>query len=107
MTSTSTSSQHLRRRLTRFAVQRIDRHAPPRVTRVRRLDHVVLEVGAEAVLRPEERRDFHVRVIAEAIRRVSQAAVDRRRVADDADAAAGDEGVVGLKQAIDPEFHGC
>ena len=46
--------QHLRRRLAGFAVQRVDRHSARRVVRVTGLDHVVLHVGAIAVLRAED-----------------------------------------------------
>ena len=38
------AAQHLGRRLARLAVERVDRHPPPRVADVRRLDHVVLHV---------------------------------------------------------------
>ena len=50
------AGEHLRRRLARFAVERIHGHAPDLVLSVPRFDHVVLDVGSEAVLRPEERR---------------------------------------------------
>ena len=48
--------QHLGGGLAGLAVERVDRHAPPRIRRVRRLDHVVLEIGAEPVLGAEEGR---------------------------------------------------
>ena len=47
--------QHLRRRLARLAVERIHRHAAHLVVRVPRLDHVVLHIRAEPVLRAEDR----------------------------------------------------
>ena len=50
-------AQHVGGRLPRLAIQGIDRHAPPRVVAVRRFHHVVLHVGAETVLRAENRRD--------------------------------------------------
>jgi hypothetical protein len=54
--------EHLSRRLARFAVQGVDRQAPAGVLRVRALDHVVLQVGAEPVLRPEDRGERDVRI---------------------------------------------
>ena len=48
--------QHRRRRLARLAVERVDGHAPELVARVRRFDHVLLDVGSESVLRAEDRR---------------------------------------------------
>ena len=49
--------QHLRRRLSGIAVERIKRHAPFASVElsVRRLDHVVLDIRSKAVLGPEQR----------------------------------------------------
>ena len=57
-----------------------------RVLRVRRLDHVVLQVRVEPVLRTEERREGEVRAGREQVRGVTQFGVDRRGIADEADA---------------------
>ena len=93
-------------RLARLAVERVHRHAPLRVLRVRRLDHVLLQVGAEAVLRAEQRRQRPV-ARREAIGGVDDAAVDRGRVADEADALAGDELAIGaVEQPFEAEAHG-
>ena len=46
--------EHLLGRLARLAIEREDRHVAAPVLGVRRLDHVVLQVGAVAVLRPED-----------------------------------------------------
>ena len=76
--------QHLRRRLARLAVQRVDADLPPRVGRVRGLDHVFLHVRPEAVLRPEQRANRHAGGFS-AIDHMPELAVDRRGVADEAD----------------------
>jgi hypothetical protein len=73
---------------------------------VRRLDHVVLNVGSEAVLRAEECEHLHVRIAADAIGSMTQRAVDRRGIADNADPAAGYQRAIGFKQAINAEFYG-
>jgi hypothetical protein len=52
--------QHGGRRLACLAVERIDRHASQVVARVRRLDHVLLEIRPEAVLRPENRAQYRI-----------------------------------------------
>jgi len=52
---------------------------------VRRLDHVVLEVGAKAVLRAEDRAELETGRRGEAIDDMREIAVDRGRVGEDAD----------------------
>ena len=91
MTSSVDVAQHLRGRLARLAVERVDRHAAHLVARVPGLDHVFLHVGPEAVLRAEDGgqpASVPGRRRGQAVGDVAQLAVDRRRVADDADAAA-------------------
>ena len=86
-------AQHLGRRLARLAVQRVDRHAADLVVRVPRLDHVVLHVRPEPVLRAEN--GGQLRAAGAAASRSAtwrELAIDRRRVADDADAAAVERG---------------
>ena len=73
-------------RLARLAVERVDGHVAPAVAAVRRLDHVVLEIGSEAVLRAEERRQRDVGIVAQAVGGVLEAGVHRRRIAHQADA---------------------
>ena len=53
MTSVSIS-RSISSGLARFAVKRIHRHPPRLIALVRRLDHVVLDIGPEPVLRPED-----------------------------------------------------
>ena len=93
--------EHVGRRLTRVAVEREHRHLAQAVLAVRGLDHVVLQVRAEAMLRPEERRQRDVRIRMQPIGGVRQAAVDRGRVADQTDAAAGNQTSIDGEQAID------
>ena len=76
-------AQHLGRRLARFAVEGVDRHPPYRVGRVRRLDHVVLQVRAEPVLRAEQRGQRHPRRAEDEIGGVRERRVHRGRVADE------------------------
>ena len=53
------------------------------------------------MLRPEERRQRDVRILMQPVGGVRQAAVDRGRVADQADAAAGNQRPIDGEQAID------
>ena len=76
------------------------RHLPPRVAIVRRFDHVVLEVRAEAVLRPEQRRQRHLRVVPETICGVPELRVDRRRIAHETDAASRHQGAFGVEELV-------
>jgi hypothetical protein len=62
------------------------------------LDHVVLHVGPEAVLRPEDGRQRDVRMLGESGRDVAERGVDRCRIADDPNPAAAEP--VGGKQSI-------
>ena len=99
-------AQHVGAGLARFAVERIDRHPPPAVARMGRLDHVVLHVGAKPVLRAEERRHGDVRIIGQPIGRMPEIAVDGRGVAHDPDAAPGNERAVDVEESIDSEGEG-
>jgi hypothetical protein len=56
MTSRSRPFEHLSRWLARLAVERVDRNAAYLVVRMPRLDHVVLDVRSEPVLRAEDGR---------------------------------------------------
>ena len=80
--------QHLRGRLARLAVEREDRHVAARILRVRRLDHVVLQVRAEAVLRTEDRGERPVRRGGEPIDDMAEVTVDRGGIGEHADAQA-------------------
>jgi hypothetical protein len=59
--------QHLGGGLAGLAVERVDRHATHGVDGVRRLDHVVLQVRPEAVLRAEDRRQGDAVGLADAV----------------------------------------
>ena len=86
--------EHVGGRLARVAVEREHRNAPTAILGVRRLDHVVLQVRPEPVLRPEERGQRDVRVVVQPVGGVREAAVDRCRVADEPDAAAGNQAAI-------------
>jgi hypothetical protein len=68
-------AQHVGHRLPRVAVKRVHRHVTPRILCVRRFNHVVLKIGAEPVLRAEERGDLDVWIADEPISRVTEQAV--------------------------------
>ena len=70
------ASKHLRGRFARFAVERVHRQLTPRIARVRRLDHVVLQIRSQAMLRTEERGDGDVGILDKAVGRVPEGAVD-------------------------------
>ena len=55
---------------------------------MRRLDHVVLQIRAKAVLRPENRGERQPAIFGEDVRAVAEAAVHRGGIADEADPAA-------------------
>ena len=96
--------EHLLCRLARLAVQREDRHVAPRILAVRRLDHVVLEVRAESVLRPEDGGQRPVGRCGQAIDNVLEIAVDRGVIGEHADAQALQ--ARGGEQPICAEQHG-
>jgi hypothetical protein len=108
-------AKHVRGRLSGFAVERVHRHAAQRVTRVPGLDHVFLYVGPEAVLRAEnggQPRGALRRRRGQAVGDVAQFAVNRRRVAHDADAAAvqttrSQEAVGSKRDPHGPDYRGC
>ena len=100
------AGEHLAGRFPGFAVERVDGHMPHVVAGVGRFDHVLLEVGAEAVLRPEDGREARVAAGADAVGSVHQAVIDRRRVADHPDALAR-ESAGRAEQAFRPKLNSC
>ena len=95
------SLKHFWRRLACIAIQRIDRHPPRRIVPVRRFDHVVLHVGAKAVLRAENRGQLHARFLSQPVNDMAERVVDRGMVADNANA--GTPQMVGAEQYIRTE----
>ena len=75
------------------------------VLRVARLDHVVLHVRPEPVLRPEDRRERDARFGADPVEDVPEAGIDRRRVADHADPAAAQRPGIEETFAPKPDSH--
>jgi hypothetical protein len=74
---------------------------------VRRLDHVFLQIGSEAVLRAEDRRQLPVTAGRESIGGVAESGVNRGRIADDPDALAGNQAAIGsVEEAFDSKSHG-
>ena len=84
--------EHLLGRLARLAVEREDRHVAAVIFGVWRLDHVVLQVRAIAVLRPEDRGELEAIGAAQSIGHVAEVMVDGGRVGEDADAKAVEAG---------------
>jgi hypothetical protein len=79
-------SKHLGCRLPRLAVERVHGHPPGRILAMGRLDHVVLDVRSEAVLRSEDGAQRDAVGPGKPVDHVTERAVNRRVVADDADA---------------------
>jgi hypothetical protein len=100
---------HRGRRPADRAVETEDRHAVLRIGEVGRLDHVVLLVAAQPVLRPEGRGEADVAGGGERVERMHELARDRGRVGDQTDAPAGEalseRGI--FEQAVDAEAHGA
>ena len=75
------------------------RHLAAAVAAARRLDHVVLQI--EGPCCGWKSAASVVRIREQPIGAVREVRIDRRRVADEADAAAGDQPAVGGEQTID------
>ena len=93
--------EHVCGRLARVAIEREDGHTPAAIRGVRRLDHVVLEIRPEAMLRPEERRERHVGVVVQPVGAVGQPRIHRRRIAHESDAPARNQPAVDAQQTLD------
>ena len=96
--------QHLRRRLARLAVERIDRHAP-HARRARARVSIMLSCTSDRnpCCGPKMAASLAVGRAAQPIGDVPELAVDRRRIADDADAAAVEP--TGRQQPVGSERH--
>jgi len=95
--------QHLRGRLARLAVERVDRDPASAIVTVRRLDHVVLDVGSKPVLRAEQRHESYALDIPQPIGGVLEARIYRGGIRDQPDPLAGDEPEVLLEESVDAE----
>ena len=91
-----------------LAVEAEHRNAVHRIVEVRRLDHVVLLVAAQAVLRAEGGGELDVAARGQRIERMGQVCGDRGRMRQQRDALALERRAQGGfgEQAIDAEFHG-
>ena len=101
--------QHRFRRLAHFAIQAEHRDAMHRIVEVLRLDHVVLLVAAQAMLRTEGGRDLDIAAGGQRIERMRQVGRDRSGMREQGDAPAvkrRSQSGFGDK-AVDAEFHGC
>ena len=104
---TSHVGHHLPGRAAHFAVQAEDRDLVDRIDIILGLDHIVLLVAAQAVLRPERRGQLDVAKRGERVEAVRQVARHRRGMGQQRDALAGERRAkrgVG-KQPFDAEFH--
>src|SRR5207302_123264 len=82
----------------------VDRLACPLVNGVRRLDHVVLNVAANTVLRAEERRQLKFIASSEHVRRMGKTFREHRRlITDEADALAAYRVGPIIQDALDTE----
>ena len=77
--------EHFRCWFSRFAVERVDRHPPQLVVRVRRFDHVFLEIRSEPMLRTKDGRQGGAVIRRDPVGRVDKLVIDRGWVADHAD----------------------
>ena len=80
--------EHLGGRLARLAVERVDGDLPPAVRGVRRLDHVVLQVRMEPVLRPEDGAKRHAVRASHPFDDVAETVIDGGGIGHHADAPA-------------------
>ena len=100
---------HRIRRLAHVAIEAEDRDAMHRIVEVRRLDHVVLLVAAQAMLRTEGSADLHVAACGQRIQRVRQVFRDGSGMREQRHAPAAErraQSGFGDK-SIDAKLHGC
>ena len=98
---------HRIRRLAHLAIQTEHRNAVHRIFEIRRLDHVVLLVAAQPMLRAERRGDLDVTASRQCIERMRQVLGDRSGMREQGHALAAErraQGGFGDKP-IDAEFH--
>ena len=79
---------HRIRRLAHVSIEAEDRNAVHRIVEVRRLDHVVLLVAAQPMLRTEGGADLDVAACGQRIQRMRQVFRDRSRMRKQRDALA-------------------
>jgi hypothetical protein len=70
---------------------------------VRRLDHVVLQIGTKSVLWSEERDQVDPWIVGEDAGGMADAAVDRCRIGDQGHSRIGDERTVFVEEALDAD----
>ena len=100
--------QHRLGRPAHLAVEAEHRDAVHRIVEVGRLDHVVLLVAAQAVLRAESGGELDVAAGGERIERMRQVLRDRSRMRQQGDAPAGKRRAQRSfgEKSVDAEFHG-
>src|SRR5207237_10417217 len=79
----------------------MNRHAGLSVNHVSRLNHVVLHVAANAVLRTEQRNQFNVRMLVEQIGCMAKIMIDRGLIAYQTDAGAAQQIYLFSEQPFD------
>src|SRR5882724_4437981 len=84
-TITSTS-RSISGRFARLAVKRIDGQPGFSVRRMRRLDHIVLDVATNAVLWSEQGGDIDFGVLVKEVGCMAKAVINRSLIADESDA---------------------
>ena len=100
---------HRIRRLAHLAIEAEHRDAMHRIVEVRRLDHVVLLVAAQAMLRTEGSGDLHVAACGQRIQRMRQVFRDGSGMREQRHAPAVERRAQSGfgDQSIDAKFHGC
>ena len=100
---------HRIRRLAHVSIKAEDRDAMHRIDEVRRLDHVVLLIAAQTMLRTEGSADLHVAACSQRIQRVRQVFRDGSGMREQCHAPAREwraQSRFGDK-SIDAKLHGC
>jgi hypothetical protein len=96
-------------RLAHLAIEAEDRDAMHRIVEVQRLDHVVLLVAAQTMLRTEGCAELDVAASSQRIERVSQVFGDGGRMSEQCHALALERGTQsGLgAESVNSKLHGC
>ena len=101
------ASHHRRRRPAYSAVEAENRNAMYRIEKIRRLDHVVLLVAAQPMLRPKRRTELNVRQRRQRVKRMNQLARHRRRMRQQRHALACERFAQRwfMQQSVNAKFH--
>ena len=97
-------TQHLLSRLARLTIKRIDRQSSLSIGRVRCLNHVVLNIAANSMLRAEQRGQVDVWMFVKQVGRMTKTMIDRGLVTHQGNPPAANQIELFIKQPLDPKF---